>query len=64
MQTVPRPADAPRPGLCKFDGAGDAGAGVVIPNTLVDLHVKGTMQIAWAFETPPHLADSPGDRYD
>lgn len=64
MQTVPRPVDAPRPELCKFDGAGDAEAGVVIPNTLVDLHARGTTQIAWAPGTPPHLADSQGARYD
>ncbi len=64
LQTVPHPADAPRPELCKFDGAGEADAGVVIPKTLVDLHVRGTTQIAWAPETPTHLADSPGARYD
>lgn len=39
--------------------ASDQPAGIVIRDTLVDLHEGGTMQIAWASRAP-HLADSMG----
>lgn len=51
MQTVPRPRLAPRFDMCKTEPQLTRHPGVVIPDTMVDLHVGGTTQIAWAPET-------------